>query len=136
MRLIFAQRTDYSAHLTRQQLADLFLDTSPYNAGTTAADALWAGLPLLTCRGKSFVARMGSGLAQAASMPELITNSLEEYQSTAIKLAKDPELLAKLREKLITNRTASSLFDSQKFCTNFEKNLIRIWHHWRDTLNN
>ncbi len=136
MRLIFAQRTDYSAHLARQQLADLFLDTSPYNAGTTAADALWAGLPILTCTGKSFVARMGSGLIQAAGMPELITDSLEEYQSTAIKLAKDPELLTKLKEKLIASRTTSPLFDSQKFCVNFEKNLTKIWHHWRDTLNN
>jgi len=100
-RLIFAKRTDYASHLARQQLADLFLDTIPYNAGTTAADALWMALPVLTITGKSFVARMGSGLVQAAGVPELATGSLDEYQRTAVKLALNPAMLTKVKEKLI-----------------------------------
>jgi len=133
-RLIFAERTDYASHLSRQQLADLFLDTTPYNAGTTAADALWMGLPVLTITGKSFVARMGSGLVQAAGVPELATDSLDEYQRTAVKLALNPAMLTKVKEKLIANRTSAPLFDSKEFCKNFEQALATVWCQWRDTL--
>ena len=133
-RLIFAERTDYASHLARQRLADLFLDTTPYNAGTTAADALWMGLPVLTTTGKSFVARMGSGLVQAAGIPELATDSLEEYQSTAIKLALSPAMLTEVKERLVANRTSAPLFDSKAFCKNFEQALTTVWCQWRDTL--
>ena len=133
VRLIFAERTDYASHLARQQLADLFLDTTPYNAGTTAADALWMGLPVLTITGKSFVARMGSGLVQAAGVPELATDSLDEYQGTAVKLALNPAMLTKVKDKLIANRTSAPLFDSKAFCKNFEQALTTVWCQWRDT---
>ena len=133
-RLIFAERTDYASHLVRQQLADLFLDTTPYNAGTTAADALWMGLPVLTITGKSFVARMGSGLVQAAGTPELATDSLDEYQATAIKLALNPGMLAKVKARLIANRTTAPLFNSEAFCKNLEKSLTTVWCQWRNTL--
>ena len=133
-RLIFAPRTDSANHLARHRLADLFLDTLPVNAGATASDALWMGLPLLTCAGNSFVARMGGGLLHAAELPELVTHSLEEYEALAVELATAPEKLAKLREKLITNRNNAPLFNSKAFCQDFEQALITLWNRWRDAL--
>ncbi len=135
-RLVFAARTDSASHLARQRLADLFLDTLPVNAGATASDALWMGLPVLTCAGKSFIARMGGGLVHAAGLPELVTESLEAYESLAIKLAQEPQTLAALRDKLIANRDSAPLFNSREFCLNFEAALTTMWNRWRESLDN
>jgi len=120
-RLIFSPRTRYAEHLARQPLADLFLDTLPYNAGATASDALWGGLPVLTCQGKSFAGRMCGSLLQAVGLPELVVGSLVEYEAMAIKLATEPALLRVLRKRLVDNRDSSLLFDSERFCRSLEQ---------------
>src|ERR1700687_5606462 len=103
-RLIFAPFANAEAHLARHAAADLFLDTLPYNAHTTASDALWAGLPLLTCAGTTFAGRVGASLLHAAGLPDLVTQNLEEYEALALKLATDRELLQSIRRKLRENR--------------------------------
>src|SRR3954462_7661301 len=90
-RLIFAKRMAPTDHLSRQRCADLFLDTLPYNAHTTASDALWAGLPVVTCRGETFAGRVAASLLQTIGLPELITTTLEDYERLAIELAERPE---------------------------------------------
>jgi protein O-GlcNAc transferase len=100
-------------HLARQRLADLFLDTWPCNAHTTASDALWAGLPVLTCMGKSFASRVAASLLNAVGLPGLITSSREDYEALAIALASHPGKLAGLRQTLEDNRTATPLFDGK-----------------------
>ncbi|MCF6323328.1 MAG: tetratricopeptide repeat protein [Gammaproteobacteria bacterium] len=132
-RLIFAARILPAQHLARLRLADLFLDTLIYNAGATACDALWAGLPVLTCQGNSFVARMGGGLVSAAGVPELVVDTLSEYERLAIELADKPALLQPLRERLITQRDASLLFDGQRFCNELEKSYLDIWAQWLES---
>jgi protein O-GlcNAc transferase len=119
-RLIFAGRTTPELHLARQQLADLFLDTLPYNAHTTASDALWAGLPLLTVPGHSFPARIAASILQAAELPELIAADLAAYESTALKLARDPDALKAIRDKLAASRTKLPLFDTAGFTRELE----------------
>jgi len=119
-RLIFAGRTTPARHLARQQLADLFLDTLPYNAHTTASDALWMGLPLLTTPGHSFPARVAASILQAANLPELIAADLSEYETLALKLAREPGTLAAIREKLIASRDGVPLFDTARFTRNLE----------------
>lgn len=120
-RLIFATRMPSLAdHLARHQLADLFLDTLPYNAHATAVDALWAGLPVLTCLGETFPGRVAGSLLKAVGMPELIAGSLAEYQALALKLARDPALLAALKAKLAGQRETFPLFDSGHFTRNLE----------------
>src|SRR3984893_526609 len=98
-RLGFATRGMPEEDLARHRLADLFLDTLPYNAHTTASDALWAGLPLLTCRGTSFAGRVAASLLNAVGLPELVTGSLQEYEAMALKLATDTSLLGSIRRK-------------------------------------
>jgi len=119
-RIIFAKRLPYEEHLCRHQLADLFLDTLPYNAHTTASDALWSGLPVLTCLGNTFPGRVASSLLNAINLPELITTSLVQYENLAIELAKNPNNLIDIREKLKTNRLSSSLFNCQLYTSNLE----------------
>ena len=119
-RLIFAGRTTPALHLARQQLADLFLDTLPYNAHTTASDALWAGLPLLTTPGHSFPARVAASILAAANLPELIAPNLAGYETLALNLARDPAALAAIREKLAAGRGAMPLFDTARFTRNLE----------------
>jgi len=119
-RLIFAPNLPYAEHLTRLQAADLFLDTLPFNAGTTASDALWVGVPVITCSGESFAARMAGSLLYAIGLPELITDTLEDYENLAFKLASTAELLTGIRRKLAENRRASPLFDTGHFCRNLE----------------
>jgi len=126
-RLIFARWLPYSEHLARLHCADLFLDTLPFNAGTTASDALWAGVPLLTCSGEAFAARMAGSLLTALDLSELITYSLEEYEALAMKLVTNPAMLAQLRSKLARNRTTSTLFDTQRFCRHLESAYVRMW---------
>jgi len=114
-RLIFAPRADPDAHLARHQLADLFLDTLPYNAHTTCSDALWAGLPVVTCYGKAFHGRVAASLLKAIDMPELVTTRPEDYEALALELAKNPALLKATREKLVRNRTTTALYNSEAF---------------------
>ncbi len=125
-RLIFAPRTSIDKHLARHTCANLFLDTLPYNAHTTASDALWMGLPLLTCVGDTFASRVAGSLLTAAQLPELITHSLAEYEVKAAELATNPKMLKQLKNKLATQVKSSALFDTQKFAKNLEKTLLDI----------
>jgi len=120
-RLVFAGRVDQADHLARYELADLFLDTSPYNAHTTTSDALWAGLPVLTMIGRSFAARVAASLLNAVGLPDLITNSQEEYEQTAIRLAQNPQELSAIKDRLMTNRLIAPLFDTPLFTKHIEQ---------------
>lgn len=111
-RIVFGDRLPGPEYLARYRAADLFLDTLPYNAGTTASDALWTGLPVLTCAGETFAGRVGASLLQAVGLPELIAASQERYESLAVELASDPQLLAALRGKLAANLRTTPLFDT------------------------
>ena len=119
-RLVFAPRVDPDSHLARHHLADLFLDTLPYNAHTTASDALWLGLPVLTCIGNGFPGRVAASLLTAIAMPELITDNLDDYERLALALATDPARLAAAKQKLEANRLTTPLFDSTRFTRNLE----------------
>jgi len=130
-RLVFADRLAPDEHLARHRLADLFLDTLPYNAHTTASDALWAGLPLLTCRGETFAARVAASLLNAVGLPELVTNSLEEYETLALRLATDGSLRHRLRERLEANRLTYPLFDAERFRQQIETAYQTMWGIWQ-----
>jgi predicted O-linked N-acetylglucosamine transferase (SPINDLY family) len=119
-RLIFAPRLPLSRHLARQRVADLFLDTTPYNAGATAALALWSGVPLVTIMGETIVARMAASMLRAVGAPELITTSWSDYEVTAHKIAAEPELCASLKAKLRRARDTSVLFDTARFTRQIE----------------
>jgi len=119
-RLIFAERLEKSAHLARHRLADLFLDTYVCNAHTTASDALWAGLPLLTCPGATFARRVAASLLTAVRIPELIARDLDEYRELAIRLALDGTQLAALRNRLAHNRETCTLFDTRRYVSHLE----------------
>jgi predicted O-linked N-acetylglucosamine transferase (SPINDLY family) len=126
-RLIFAARTDLPAHLARLELADLVLDTLPYCAHTTASDALWAGVPVLTCIGHTFAGRVAASLLTAIGVPELITSSLKDYEARADSLAKDRPALTRLKAKLVKNRGTSSLFDTARITHNLETAYREMW---------
>lgn len=126
-RLIFAPRLRYADHLARYPLADLFLDTLPFNAGTTASDALWAGLPVLTCPGEAFAARMAGSLLHALGLPELIAPSLAAYESMAMALAADATLLTGLRRKLADHRERYPAFDTDRFRRHLEAAYGQMW---------
>ncbi len=119
-RVIFAKPASLAQHLARHRLADLFLDTLPYNAHATGCDALWAGLPLLTQRGTAFASRVCASLLTALDLPELITESASGYESTALALASDPARLKELRARLAANRDASALFDTPRLARDLE----------------
>ncbi|MBK9117541.1 MAG: tetratricopeptide repeat protein [Betaproteobacteria bacterium] len=119
-RLAFAPRLPYAQHLARYRLADLFLDTLPFNGGATVSDALWAGLPVLTCAGEAMAARMGGSLLRAVGLPELVTASLADYEATAALLAREPGRLAALKATLARNRDTCPLFDTQRHCRHLE----------------
>lgn len=119
-RLVFAPQLEPSAHLARQRTADLALDTFHYNAHTTAVDALWAGLPVLTCPGETFASRVGASLLQALGLPELIAASRSEYERRALSLATDPGRLAAIRKKLAENIPTHPLFDTALFTRHIE----------------
>ncbi len=120
-RLVFARRMAQAEHLARHRAADLFIDTSPYNAHTTASDALWAGLPVLTCAGSSFPSRVAASLLAAIDLPELITFTTDDYESLAVRLAKNPGVLKAIREKLNRNRLNTPLFDTKKSAMHIEE---------------
>jgi protein O-GlcNAc transferase len=126
-RLVFAGRASYCEHLGRLGLADLFLDTLPFNAGATASDVLWAGVPLLSCAGEAFAARMGGSLLRAVHLPELITLDLTAYETKAAALAQDPHSLAMLRNRLAQNRLRAPLFDTDLFRRHLEAAYAEMW---------
>jgi protein O-GlcNAc transferase len=130
-RLIFADRVDLAAHLDRQRLADLFLDTAPYNAGATASAALWAGVPLMTCRGASLVGRMAASMLAAVGLPELVTADLPGYVALAETLARDPARLKALRERLAQNRATQPLFNTARFTHHLEAAYVTMWENWQ-----
>jgi predicted O-linked N-acetylglucosamine transferase (SPINDLY family) len=126
-RLVFAPRTSVEDHLARHRLADLFLDTLPCNAHTTASDALWAGLPLVTCLGSTFAGRVAASLLNAIGMSELVASSPANYEALALKLARDPNALAAVKAKLLRNRETYPLFDTDLFCKNIEAAYEFMW---------
>jgi len=119
-RLIFGKRLPMPEYLARYQAADLFLDTFPYNAGTTTSDSLWAGTPVLTLMGETFASRMAASLLTAIDMPELITRSSQEYEALAIKIAQDKKLASGLKSKLQTNKLNTKLFNTSAFVQSLE----------------
>jgi protein O-GlcNAc transferase len=126
-RLIFASRQPYSLHLARLGLADLFLDTFPFNGGTTASDALWARVPVITCSGSAFAARMAGSLLRAIGLPDLVTCTLQDYETLAISVASDRAKLAERRNRLACNSRHSSLFDSARLCGHLEAAYVAMW---------
>jgi protein O-GlcNAc transferase len=130
-RLIFAKRVPVEEHLARHRLADLFLDTLIYNAHTTAADALWMGLPVVTCLGQSFAGRVAASLLRAIGMPDLVTFNLEEYERLALRIAREPATLQDLRERLQRNRATQPLFNADLYRRNLEAAYVRMWEAWQ-----
>jgi protein O-GlcNAc transferase len=131
-RLVFMPRVvESQTYLARYRLADLFLDTLPYNAISTAVDALWAGLPILTCRGRTFAGRGATTMLHAIGMPELIAGSLEEYQATALRLARDPSALSHLKRNLAHRRGSIPLFDTDRFRRDLEAAYLTMWERHR-----
>jgi predicted O-linked N-acetylglucosamine transferase (SPINDLY family) len=126
-RIVFAPAVPPAMHLARLGLADLFLDSLPYNAHTTASDALWAGLPLLTCLGSTFPGRVAASVLKAGGMPELITRNLDEYEALALKLACDKDHLLSLRRRLQQNRETSPLFDTNAYRLHIESAYRTMW---------
>ena len=126
-RLLFAPRVAHSEHLARQRLADLFLDTWPVCAHTTASDALWAGLPLVTYPGRTFISRVSASLLDAIGLPELVVSSAADYEKLAVSLACNPAQLTAVRDKLARNRSDQPLFDTRRFCRNLEHAFETMW---------
>jgi predicted O-linked N-acetylglucosamine transferase (SPINDLY family) len=134
-RLVFAMRLNSMAdHLARYRLADLFIDTLPYNAHTTACDSLWAGLPVLTCAGESFASRVAASLLTTIGLPELVTDSHEAYEALALELATHPDKLAAIRQKLADNRLTTPLFDTQRLARDMEKLFSTMYERYQNGL--
>ncbi|SFV39145.1 tetratricopeptide repeat protein [Hyphomicrobium facile] len=125
-RLVFADRMPVEKHLARQHLADLFLDALPCNAHTTASDALWAGLPVLTCLGETFAGRVAGSLLSAMGVPELITTDLDAYTCLALELARDKGKLDRIRQKLVSTRDTAPIFDSTRYTRNLEASFEKM----------
>jgi predicted O-linked N-acetylglucosamine transferase (SPINDLY family) len=115
----------------RQRQADLFVDTLPYNAHTTASDALWLGLPVVTCRGPTFASRVAASLLIAVGLPDLVTDSLADYEALIHSLATDRERLREVRERLDRNRLAMPLFDTDRYRRHIEAAFQRMWQIWQ-----
>jgi predicted O-linked N-acetylglucosamine transferase (SPINDLY family) len=133
-RLIFAERLPLPEHLARHSAADLFLDTLPCNAHTTASDALWAGLPVLTGMGESFASRVAASLLNAIHLPELITQTQADYEALAIELATNPEKLSVVKEKLAANRLTAPLFDTPLFTKHIEAGYRQMYERYQADL--
>ena len=129
-RLIFAERTNIAEHLKRHAHADLFLDTFNYNAHTTASDALWSGLPVVTKQGNQFAARVASSLLNSLDLQELITKNTNEYEKLILELALDKNKLLKIKTKLLKNKLAKPLFDTERYTKNFEQGLQKIYESY------
>ena len=130
-RLVFAKRAAFESHLARHRLADLFLDTLPYNAHTTASDALWMGLPVLTCAGTTFAGRVAASLLSAAGLEELIAPSLDDYETMALKLARDRSSLNAFRERVEISRHAGPLFNTALFTRHIEDAYAQMWDRFQ-----
>jgi protein O-GlcNAc transferase len=130
-RLVFADRVPLEDHLARYRLADLFLDTLPYNAHTTASDALWVGLPVLTCYGQSFAGRVAASLLRAVGMPDVVTHDLDEYERLGLRVASEPALRQELRERLRQNRSSQPLFDTGRYRQHIEDAYLTMWERWQ-----
>jgi len=133
-RLVFGGRIVMPDYLARYRAADLFLDTLPFNAGTTASDALWAGLPVLTCTGEVFASRMAASLLTAIGLPELITSTQEDYEALAIELATNPERLKAIKQKLQLNRLSTPLFDTVLFTKHIEDAYTQMFERYQADL--
>ena len=129
VRLVFAPRVDLPEHLARHAHADLFLDTTPYNAGTTANDALFMGVPVVTCAGATMASRVAGSQLSALGLPELITDSLADYEALVLALGRDPQRLAALKARLAAQRISASLFDMARFTRAFDDLLIQAWEN-------
>ena len=133
-RLIFGERLPMSEYLARYRVADLFLDTLPYNAGTSASDALRMGLPVLTCIGNSFASRMAASVINAVNLPELITTTQEQYESLAIELATNPEKLKIIKDKLVNNLPTAPLYDTPLFTRHLESAYLTMYDRYQNGL--
>jgi predicted O-linked N-acetylglucosamine transferase (SPINDLY family) len=131
-RLVFAPRVGPEEHLGRHSLAGLFLDTLPYNAHTTASDALWSGVPVLTCRGTAFAGRVAASLLQSAGLAELVAPTLQEYEALAVRLAEDAALLQELAARLARNRATCTLFDTDRTRRHIEAAYLAMWERQRN----
>ena len=131
-RLVFAEKVPHPVHLARQRLADLLLDTFNVNAGVTAGDALWVGLPMVTKLGKGFAARIGGSILKAIGMPELITETEQEYEALILDLATNPERLASIKQKLADNRSLKPLFDTELFTKHLEAGYQKAYQRYFD----
>jgi protein O-GlcNAc transferase len=130
-RLVFAPQLPFDDHLARHRHADLFLDTLPYNAHATASNALWAGVPVLTCRGKAFAGRVAASLLNAAGLSELVAENLEDYERLALRLGTDEAFRHGVRERLRDNRLEVPLFDIDRFCRQIETAYSMMWERWQ-----
>jgi predicted O-linked N-acetylglucosamine transferase (SPINDLY family) len=133
-RLVFAKRMPLAEHLARHRAADLFIDTLPCNAHTTASDALWAGLPVLTCTGEAFASRVAASLLSAIDLPELITTAQEDYEALAVQLANHPGQLGAIRQKLERNRLSTALFDTRLFTRHIEDAYTQMYERYQGDL--
>src|SRR5262245_43268559 len=124
----YLEAADYLARLSR---ADLFLDTLPYNAHTTASDALWAGVPVLTCLGTTFAGRVAGSLLNAIGLNELITCSLEDYEALALKVARDSSHLASMKDRLARNKSTHPLFNTERFARHIEAAYVTMWQRYQ-----
>ena len=129
-RLIFTTRLSTEDHLARHRLADLFLDTFNFNAHSTASDALWAGLPIITKKGEQFVARCAASFLNAIGLPEMITTTEKDYEELAFKLATDKSLLSSIRERLAKNRLSTPLFNTEKYTKDLEAALDKVCSYY------
>jgi predicted O-linked N-acetylglucosamine transferase (SPINDLY family) len=130
-RLVFAPILPHGQHLARHRLADFLLDTLPCNAHTTASDALWAGLPVLTCAGATFAGRVAGSIVRAAGLSELVANSPRDYEALALALARDPARLNDIRSRLGAGRLSPPLFDMAKRTRDLEALYARMAETWR-----
>jgi protein O-GlcNAc transferase len=130
-RLIFAPKMTLADHLARYRQADLFLDTLPVNAHTTASDALWAGVPVLTCLGATFAGRVAASLLNAAGLKEMVTRSLDEYEALALKLADDSSALAAVRQRLASQGATCALFDTGRVTRQIEAAYVMMWERYQ-----
>jgi predicted O-linked N-acetylglucosamine transferase (SPINDLY family) len=130
-RLVFAKKVPLDLHLARHRLADLFLDTLPYNAHTTANDALLAGLPVLTCAGGTFAGRVAGSMLRAIGLPELVAETLGQYETLALELATRPDQLAAVGQTLSRNRLTFPLFDTARTCRHIEAAYVGMWDRHR-----
>ncbi len=133
-RIVFAPRVSMADHMARHVLADLFLDTAPYNAHTTTSDALWMCLPVMTVKGTTFPARVAASLLLATNLPELVVSNLDEYEALALRLARSPQLLESYRERLQQNSEMLPLFNMQMFRQHLENAYWQMWRRWQQGL--